>query len=244
MLDHLIKSNECPEYQSLPVDDLLRECGSDPHPDAWTEFIGRFDQQITRIISRACQDMGVASFDVVADLTQETYLRLCANNCSPLVNFRSRHNNSFWGYIKKVATSVVYDHLRSLHTLKRNVDSTVDLDHAINYVPERHGRSESLEDRVLLREIDDLLLNRAAGAAGERERKIFWLYYRDGLTAKAIASKPEVGLTMKGVESAISRLTKFVKNSFELERAEAEGGEPAIQNNSFYVRGSSHSLPA
>jgi RNA polymerase sigma-70 factor (ECF subfamily) len=44
-----------------------------------------------------------------------------------------------------------------------------------------------------------------------RDRLIFWLYYRTGLTASAIAKLPGVGLTPSGVESAVGRLTKLVK---------------------------------
>lgn len=41
---------------------------------------------------------------------------------------------------------------------------------------------------------------------------IFWLYYRDGLTTRAISSLPFVGLSTKGVESTIHRLTRMVRN--------------------------------
>jgi len=36
-----------------------------------------------------------------------------------------------------------------------------------------------------------------------RDCAIFWLYYRQGLTAKAIAQLPDIGLTVKGVEKYI-----------------------------------------
>jgi RNA polymerase sigma-70 factor (ECF subfamily) len=213
MFYHLTKANEYFEYQSLPVEELLHECSRNPRPGAWAEFTERFDQPIARIISSLCRKMGQASFDVVDDLTQETYLRLCANNYSLLVNFRPQHANAFWGYIRDAATSVVYDYLRSRHAIKRDAASTVDLDHAVHYVQATRGRVESLENEILLNEIDDLLLRRGTGLTQEKERKIFWLYYRDGLTAQAISSLPDMGLTVKGVESALLRLTRFVKKS-------------------------------
>jgi RNA polymerase sigma-70 factor, ECF subfamily len=61
---------------------------------------------------------------------------------------------------------------------------------------------------LLLSEVDKAL--QAAGAS-ERDRAIFWLYYRDGLTAAAIASLKSLGLSTKGVESLILRLTRSVK---------------------------------
>src|SRR5437667_159549 len=47
-----------------------------------------------------------------------------------------------------------------------------------------------------------------------RSRLIFWLYYRSGLSASAIASIPNIGLTTKGVESALLRLTRLVRIAF------------------------------
>ena len=51
----------------------------------------------------------------------------------------------------------------------------------------------------------------ASGNTADRDRTIFWLYYRQGLTTKAIATLPAIGLTIKGVESTLGRLTKMVR---------------------------------
>jgi RNA polymerase sigma-70 factor (ECF subfamily) len=83
----------------------------------------------------------------------------------------------------------------------------------MNHFQLGHGQAERLENTILLSEIDQLLLQRGAGPAEEKDREIFWLYYRDGLTAKAIASKSRTKLTVKGVEGVIARLTRFVKKS-------------------------------
>ena len=45
----------------------------------------------------------------------------------------------------------------------------------------------------------------------QRNREIFWLHYRAGLSARAIADLPEIGLTAKGVESVIMRVTKELR---------------------------------
>jgi RNA polymerase sigma-70 factor (ECF subfamily) len=41
---------------------------------------------------------------------------------------------------------------------------------------------------------------------------IFLLYYRQGLTASEIAALPALGLTTKGVESIIARLTHMIRS--------------------------------
>ena len=68
-----------------------------------------------------------------------------------------------------------------------------------------------VEREILLREIDEHLAAVTEPAARGRDRQIFWLYYRHGMTARAIALIPGIGLTQKGVESAIQRLTNHVR---------------------------------
>ncbi len=207
--------NDSTNCQALSVDELLRQCAGESADHAWTEFIQRFDRLIGSIVSRICREwIGTAS-DVVEDLIQETYLKLCANRYSLLVNFQSRHPNAFLGYIKTVTTNVVYDHFRSVHACKRDIGKNVELDYAMNYLQTGHGQAESLENTILLSEIDNLLQQRSSGPAAEKDRKIFWFYYRDGLTAKAIASTSGIDLTVKRVEGIIARLTRFVKKSLK-----------------------------
>ena len=68
-----------------------------------------------------------------------------------------------------------------------------------------------MERGVLLKEIDRCLETCLEGPDQERDRLIFWLYYQQGLSANAIAALPTVGLTAKGVESSIFRLTRLVR---------------------------------
>lgn len=71
--------------------------------------------------------------------------------------------------------------------------------------------SSAVERAVLLEEIDRCLANGVSASELPRSRRIFWLYYRCGLSARAIAALPEVQLTTKGVESTILRLSRMVK---------------------------------
>ena len=49
----------------------------------------------------------------------------------------------------------------------------------------------------------------------ERDRTIFWLYYLQGLTAEEIAGLPTVELSAKGVESALRRITAWLRKELE-----------------------------
>ena len=60
----------------------------------------------------------------------------------------------------------------------------------------------------------------------ERDRRIFWLYYRAGLKPAVIARMPGIGLSVKGVESAVFRLTKLVRTVL------VDGGDTARPSGS------------
>src|SRR5947209_11059819 len=91
-------------YRTLPVDELLQQCGESSAGSAWMEFIQRFNPLIASVVRRTCREWAGTTPDVVEDLVQETYLKLCANSESLLANFHSRHPNAFLGCIKTVAT--------------------------------------------------------------------------------------------------------------------------------------------
>ena len=55
------------------------------------------------------------------------------------------------------------------------------------------------ECALLLDRVDACLRDLAPSETRDRDRKIFWLYYRQGMTAKEIAGLPQIGLTLKGV---------------------------------------------
>src|SRR5262249_16749202 len=52
----------------------------------------------------------------------------------------------------------------------------------------------------------------AAGPHLDRDGKLFWLYYRVGLTADAIAGLQSIGLSTKGMESSFLRLTRLLRD--------------------------------
>jgi DNA-directed RNA polymerase specialized sigma24 family protein len=63
----------------------------------------------------------------------------------------------------------------------------------------------------------DRKLRSAPGVIGERDRAFFWLYYRQGFTAEEIAGLAATGLTAKGVESALRRVTIWLRGEVERE---------------------------
>lgn len=194
---------------------LIRACSETGEPEAWEEFIHRYNPVISGVVFRTARRWGEPSRGSVDDLVQETYLKLCANRGQLLREFEFRHSDSLFGFLKVVAANVVNDHFKSLNTVKRGAGMMSGGSADMESIPAtgQPDQLSSTERDILLDEIDDLLRSRASEPCHERDRTIFWLYYRQGLTARQIASIPAVGLSAKGVESTILRLTRLVREN-------------------------------
>jgi RNA polymerase sigma-70 factor (ECF subfamily) len=197
----------------MSAEELVRACALSNDSAAWEEFVARFHRPVSLSIVRAAQKWDATPGQVVDDLVQETYLKLCADKCRSLLTFAVAHPEAVAGYVKTIALNVAHDHFKSLHSQKRGsgeAPQSIELAE-----PEARGTDagtqEAMEREVLLKEINQYLEKCSEGPDRERDRLIFWLYYRQGMTAKDIAALPTVGLSSKGVESAIFRLTRLVR---------------------------------
>jgi RNA polymerase sigma-70 factor (ECF subfamily) len=164
----------------------------------WEELFQRLSPALGGIISRTMRRWGSCERADIDDLLQDTGLKILQLGRS------SRHlpndEAKLYGYFRTVAANTAMTWIRRRFTEKRNVDETVPfVDHLASLMGEiRPG--QSLELKVLVREMDKLL------GCPPRDRNVFWLYYRQGLTAAEIAAIPAIGLSVKGVESLIHRM--------------------------------------
>lgn len=208
------------ESQALPVsfaqlspEALIQKCVN-ADVTAWEEFMRRYHRLIAGVVFRTTQKWGESSPTTMDDLIQETYLKLCADEYRLLRAYDPKHPDAIFGYLKVVTANVVHDRFKALHSEKRGGDQIVEELKALENqsgLDEAAGSKRAMEREILLREIDVHLNASLSGETADRDRTIFWLYYRQGFTAKAIASLPAIGLTIKGVESTILRLTKLVR---------------------------------
>ena len=72
------------------------------------------------------------------------------------------------------------------------------------------GDNPRMHQAALFAQLDQMLRS-APKTVSERDRALFWLYYRQGYTAEEIARVPATGLTAKGVESALRRVTTWLR---------------------------------
>ena len=213
----------------MSEEQLIRACAQSNDSAAWDEFVSRFHRAISLSIIRTAYRWNQTPQQVVDDLVQETYLKLCANKCRLLLEFAVRHPEALSGYIKTIAANVAHDHFKSLHSQKRGSGETGQLLEDVEPPAPNGdlGSQTAIEHQVLLKEIDICLETCSSGSDKERDRLIFWLYYQQGMSAKAIAALPTVGLGAKGVESAILRLTRLVREELTGRRSQtSESPQP------------------
>jgi RNA polymerase sigma-70 factor (ECF subfamily) len=197
----------------MSIEELIRACAESNEATAWEEFVARFRRPISLSILRAAYQWGKIPQQIVDDLVQETYLKLCTNKCKLLLDFAAQHPDSVPGYIKTIAVNVAHDYFKSLHSQKRGEGETDQFQEEAE--PQAHrggfGSQGAMEHEVLLKQIDDRLRSCAAGPNQERDCLIFWFYYLQGMSAKAIAALATIKLTAKGVEAVIFRLIRCVR---------------------------------
>jgi RNA polymerase sigma-70 factor (ECF subfamily) len=200
-------------YASIPVEELLRRCAVDGDARAWSEFVRRFHRPIASIVVRMAAKWGDASRQTADDLVQETYLKLCANNYRILRQFEHRNPEAFSSFVKVVAANVVRDHFKFSYSQKRgsNKVDTIAEDSLLPANENSAGGVCAIERTVLMQDVQRHLDACIAAPDRERNNRIFWLYYRVGLSAAAITVLPGIGLTTKGVESLILRMTRDLR---------------------------------
>jgi RNA polymerase sigma-70 factor (ECF subfamily) len=208
--------------QELSPQELVKTCLDSQDEAMWVEFVRRFQPLIAGVIARRIyRHTGHHSNrTVVDDLVQDTYLKLCSNNFKALREFNFQHENALCGFLKVVATHVAEDQFRSDRAGKRGSGrEEEDLDRVKASASSASETSDSLERELLIGRINQCLQEHAGEPNFVRDYAIFWLYYRQGLTAKAIAELPGIGLSVKGVESTLLRLTRLVRAKLVISRA-------------------------
>jgi len=107
--------------------ELMRACGSPDVPDAWEEFVRRFNRFVCVAVVRAYAQSsstrtGFLDPDAVADLVQDVYVRLLDRSLSAFGTFRGESDAAVYVYIGRVAISVAIDAQRRNLARKRRRD--------------------------------------------------------------------------------------------------------------------------
>lgn len=216
----------------MSAEELARTCLLGDNESAWHEFIRRFNPVIANVALRVARQWGEPSPHVIEDLIQETYLKLCAERLHILETFKPLHQDAIYGFIKVFAANLAQDHFKASRALKRGGSaetSSLDGDAIPERVTQIQSEVSTFERNLLLGQVAGCLEAVAAGPNAKRDCRIFWLYYRAGLSANAIATLPTIGLTTKGVESTILRLTRAVRQQLIPRKLEDSSTSKAVE---------------
>lgn len=191
--------------EEIPIRELLNSCLGSEDQGLWRKFVRRTQPLIASVIINTVRRWREPSPSLVDDLVQETFLKLFAGDRKALRGIRNEHENTIFGYLKVVASNVTRDHFRHPENKIQEVELT---DPVTPPLPDGFDRIEfmRLKDKIQAR-----LESLSSSDTCLRDQTIFWLYYEQGYTAKEISLLPNIGLTVKGVESTLLRLTRFVK---------------------------------
>ena len=214
----------------MSLEYLLRACAEGGDEAAWREFVSHLGGLIGAVVLKTARRWGDTSPNTISDLIQETYLKLCANRARMLAEFGvSVIPNAFYGYLKVATANVVNDHYRARHSKKRNSNlESWFTDLATEIADPGMGSPEQIRRYfALLAEVETVLNSITQDAESERDRTIFWLYWRQGMTAQSISELPGMTLTGQKNKTAIYRLTRRVRERLAGQRyaldASAEG---------------------
>jgi RNA polymerase sigma-70 factor (ECF subfamily) len=203
------------DLKALPSLELSRLCVDGNDATAWLEFVRRFQKPIALTALRICRMWGVYSPSIVDDLVQETYLRLCADQCKTLRSFvvESECSDPLAAFVRTIAANVAHDYFRSRTAQKRGGNREI----AALELPNEEAMSDlwrgaqGLERDIQIHEIERALQAAPEESISPNERVIFRLYFRQGMTAGAIATVPSLNLSTKGVESAVHRVKEYLR---------------------------------
>jgi len=206
------------DWVDLSPDQLFQACALPGSTGAWEEFMRRYHPVLTAAAIRVSNHWGTGSPDEIDDVVQEIYLKLCAGQARILTGFEETRPEAVFGYLKVVATNTARDYFRKRSATKRQVAQTLSLDEMGDVA----APGNEIELQLTLAELHKLLLTHTQTETGERDRGIFVLYYRHGMTAQAISRLPGVGLGPKVVEGVLQRLTKAIRQT--IAKAQESGG--------------------
>ena len=203
------------DYSSLSCDELLRACADPENAEAWQEFVRRFNPLITVTVWRVACRYGVNKGPIIKDLVQDTYTKICHKNFHLLRSFTSNHANACYGMIKIIARNVAIDHFRNPYPDDPCDPDVEPIDGETPHFAPRSTAMNELDHQIVRQQISniDKILKKHCS---QRDQDIFWLYYLQEFSAREIAELPNFKpLTVKGVESILYRLKRFICEKWE-----------------------------
>ncbi len=214
----------------IPANKLVRICAYSAQAPEWEQFVRALTPAVLLSARRIGEVWGDSSAATVHEILQEVFVKLCEDDRRILRDFEDRGLESFFKLIRLVTTSVGTDHFRRSRAEKRGGRFN-----SVALEPTGHKSdildlkaTHSVELPSLMAQLDGLLLL-YPDKVSRRDRSLFWLHYNQGMPAEAISRIPSIGLSAKGVESALLRLTRLLRHTIRNGKPKPRYSTPKLQ---------------
>lgn len=191
--------------ENLPADELVRSCLESSSSHAWNEFVRRYNPVISWEVSKKLRGWRSARPEDGDELVQQVYLHLCDNDFRVLRRLLTVPPGKITAYLRVVTANLVTDYFRKQSSVSAGGGKVLLPLDGIEKVSRENPESQVLFSQV------DRHLARCSKSDLARDRRVFWLYYRSGLSANEIARVTCLKLEVKGVESLLHRLADCVR---------------------------------
>jgi DNA-directed RNA polymerase specialized sigma24 family protein len=193
------------DYSKLTPQELIRELARSGRPEAWAEFLRRYERMIFSVARNRARRYGENSPAVHEELGQEFYLKVWAKDRQFLRAMDTSPDSNIEGFLKVAMAHLVDDYFKGRNAKKRGAGVRPENVDDVQPASSSHtaGGAADTEWQILKRELEAYLAQRGFS---QKEIDIYDLYEFQDWTAKQIAALPWAGLSEKGVESLVRRI--------------------------------------
>ena len=186
----------------MAIRDALKACLEGGSADDWERLIAQLHPLVVGVVVHTARRIGLGEADIIDDLVQEVLFKVFKEEKASLARLQD-DDTALFRFVKVMASNVVFDHGKHLGAAKRDRAREVSLEDAAGErISSRSGGPDTFGvdiERVFRSE-----------QVSERDRTVFWLYFRQGYSAKEISAMP-FSLGTKGVESCLMRLVSLLR---------------------------------
>ncbi|MEW6738273.1 MAG: sigma-70 family RNA polymerase sigma factor [Acidobacteriota bacterium] len=198
--------------------ELAELCSKSPTHPAWYEFYQRFDKWIRIYITKTLRGKNkennhcsIQTDYVVAELVQDVYVKLLADDQKALRSFNGITDNAFLAYLSTICANTVYESHRKVCANKRSAELVpMEATKHLNLCGE--SSSTSYLAYLNINEIMILLDKVETGRNSRRNKLIFKLHLTYGFTVSEIAKLPGFNLRNPAIQSIIARTRNKIVN--------------------------------
>jgi len=214
------------DLRNLSAPELVSLCvANTANTDLWSEFVRRFAPTVRFYIRKTLPRLQNGTtlrphgINDENDLFQNTILRLLKRDSALLKRFVGTREEEFVAFLAVVAESVVRDSLRRRMAYKRPNEYRRNHSDNFDFPVSENSKGARLKEpvaerRLLAKEVWRISLRTIKNLSRSlhvRDRRIFELYFSQGLSVDSIARLKAIGLSKTAVEKVLSKIKNRVR---------------------------------